>query len=188
MKVINDSEIKVSGDGLHVYFYCEVTAKTVLDLTMVLRELAQEIDSREAVNGVLRPPPVINLHINSPGGGLHSGLAAYDNIRSLTTPVRTLIEGSCCSAATFISLAGSHRVMGKRAIYLIHPISKFLGWSKAETFKEEKKNLDIAEKIIKKLYKRHSNLTKKEIEEILKTETIMTASECKRVGLIDDIL
>lgn len=59
------------------------------------------------------PGKDIQLIINSPGGYVTSGLAIYDTIKSISSPVSTLCTGFAASMASLILSAG---VKGKRFI------------------------------------------------------------------------
>src|SRR5215210_6484004 len=58
------------------------------------------------------PGKEIQLYINSPGGVVTAGLAIYDTMRHLTSPVRTLCVGMAASMGCFLLAAGAE---GRRA-------------------------------------------------------------------------
>ena len=53
----------------------------------------------------------ITLYINSLGGDVISGLAVYDFIRLMKSPVRTVCTGTAASMGAILFLAGEKRVM-----------------------------------------------------------------------------
>ena len=53
----------------------------------------------------------ITICINSPGGEVVSGLAVYDTIRMLKSPVRTVCIGTAASMGSILFLAGEKREM-----------------------------------------------------------------------------
>lgn len=62
----------------------------------------------------------ISLYINTPGGDVLSGLAIYDTIKLLKSPVRTICIGMAASMGSIILCAGTERVMLPHSKILIH--------------------------------------------------------------------
>src|SRR5215471_3023425 len=58
------------------------------------------------------PGKEIQLYINSPGGSVPSGLAIYDTIQHISSPVATTCVGMAASMGAFLLAAGAP---GKRA-------------------------------------------------------------------------
>lgn len=49
----------------------------------------------------------IELHINSPGGDVHDGLAIYNQLKQRKGTVHVIVDGLAASAASFIAMAAS---------------------------------------------------------------------------------
>lgn len=49
----------------------------------------------------------IELHINSPGGDVHDGLAIYNQLKQRSGDIHVIIDGLAASAASFIAMAAS---------------------------------------------------------------------------------
>ena len=62
----------------------------------------------------------ITLYINSLGGDVISGLAVYDFIKLMKSPVRTVCTGTAASMGAILFLAGEKRVMLPHTRLLIH--------------------------------------------------------------------
>lgn len=62
----------------------------------------------------------ITLYINSPGGEVVSGLAVYDYIQLMKTPVRTVCIGTAASMGAILFLAGQKREMLPHTRLMIH--------------------------------------------------------------------
>jgi ATP-dependent Clp protease protease subunit len=58
------------------------------------------------------PEQDINLYINSPGGGVHSGMAIYDTMQYVNADVATTALGMAASMGSFLLTAGAK---GKRS-------------------------------------------------------------------------
>ena len=66
------------------------------------------------------PGKPITFYINSPGGEVMSGLAVYDCIRLLSSPVRTVCIGTAASMGSLLFLAGEERLMLPHSQLMIH--------------------------------------------------------------------
>ncbi|MDE7288404.1 MAG: ATP-dependent Clp protease proteolytic subunit [Oscillospiraceae bacterium] len=62
----------------------------------------------------------ITIYINSPGGEVISGLAVYDYIKVMKSPVKTVCIGDAASMGAIIFLAGEKREMLPHTRILIH--------------------------------------------------------------------
>ena len=54
-------------------------------------------------------------------------------------------------------------------------------------FEDEMKNLNELTKKLKDIYKKKSNITKTQLDKILKTDILMPSNDCLKFGLIDEI-
>lgn len=131
----------------------------------------------------------ISMYINSPGGYCTAGLAIYDTMQYIKSPVHTMCLGMACSMASLL-LAGGHP--GKRsalpnAEVMIHQVSG--GALGQET------EIAIAARNIKKLRKRldeilahHTGLPVKKITRLTERDNYLTAEEAKELNIIDKVL
>ena len=62
----------------------------------------------------------ISIYINTPGGNVSSGLAIYDIIKLLKSPVRTICVGMAASMGSIILCAGTERMILKHGKVLLH--------------------------------------------------------------------
>jgi len=175
-------DIKVVDNN--IYFYCGVSTKSILDLTLKLRELGHKL-LKQAVDSSTKPPDIY-LHINSPGGSLIAAKAAIDAIIESPVPVVTIVEGWAASAGTLMSVTGSKRYIKKNAVMLIHQLSAGF-WGKMEEIKDEFKNLEQFMEWIKEIYGKHANIPKAQLRNLLKHDLILDANKCLEYGLVDEI-
>lgn len=64
--------------------------------------------------------PMMELHLNSPGGEVFDGLAIYNSIRQHKSQVHVYVDGLAASAASFIAQAGDKLIMARNAEMMIH--------------------------------------------------------------------
>jgi len=96
-------------ESREIFLTGPVDAGTMDQLIKQLLYLSRESAERE-----------ITLYINSPGGEVQSGLAAYDLLRLIKAPVRTVCVGAASSMGAILFLAGSRREMLPNARLMIH--------------------------------------------------------------------
>lgn len=131
----------------------------------------------------------IHLYINSPGGSIYAGLAIYDTIRILKSPVSTVAVGATMSMGTVILTAGA---TGKRyalphATVHMHPAGgKAVGYTEdvGIAYREQER----LQREIFQIVGRSSGHTAEEIEDSFRRDRFMTAAEAKEYGLVDAVL
>ena len=62
----------------------------------------------------------INIYINTPGGGVYSGLAIYDIAKLISAPIRTVCIGMAASMGVPLMLMGTERCATKHSRIMIH--------------------------------------------------------------------
>ena len=135
----------------------------------------------------------IYMYINSPGGSIIHGLAIYDTIKNIESPVYTICTGLAASMGSFLLSIGEkgHRGALKHSRILIHQplILANSGYAKresdlrksAESLNENRKELEniLAERTGQPLEKLHKDCER---------DNWMTAEEALAYGLIDKIV
>lgn len=177
-------EESIERDGNHIYFYSEVSRDSIFKLNMFLKE-AEEENLFQSMKYHIPVIPIF-LHINSFGGSVYAALSAIDVIKSSRVPVHTICEGAIASAGTLISVVGKKRYMRPNAHLLIHQLSSGF-WGKMSEIEDEYINLKALMKKIKRIYKDHCEIPKKELSEILKHDLWWDYEKCKEMGLVDGL-
>jgi ATP-dependent protease ClpP protease subunit len=175
-------EIKVVDNN--IYFLCDVNKYSIKELIINIKELTKKNQIIGITFGI--EPPPINLYINSEGGCLYSALSVVDLISTNIVNINTIISGVCISAATLISLSGHRRYIMENSYMLIHNISSDVS-GKMHELEEEMINLSELTNRLKSIYKKNSNITKTQLDKILKTDSLITSKQCLTYGLVDEI-
>lgn len=132
----------------------------------------------------------ITLYINSPGGEVISGLAVYDYIKLMKSPVRTVTIGDAASMGAIIFLAGEQREMLPHTRILIHdPSYGHLDVSGKKPH-EIQRGVDSLNKVRETLAEIISEKTGKGLEEIYgitAEDNYFTAEEAIEFGLATGI-
>lgn len=169
----------------HIYFYSSVGKSEILQLNKKMRELNNEL--LFTANVQEREPASIFLHINSYGGSIFDGLAAMDTVLSCRVPVVTLVDGCCASAATFISVVGSKRIIPQHGFMLIHQLSA-LTWGKYRELQDDNINFNKLMDTIKSIYGKYTKIPPDKIDEILSHDLWFDSKTCLEYGLVDKII
>ena len=133
----------------------------------------------------------ITLYINSPGGDVVSGLAVYDFINTLESPVRTVCIGTAASMAAIIFLAGKKREMLPHTRLMLH--DPFFASNRCEIKKshEMKMELDTLNEFrheLSEIIAKKTEKSAKKILEITANDTYFTAKQAVEFGLATGII
>lgn len=167
-----------------IFFYSGIDNDSILNLNTAIKKLERKLLKRAIdIDGY---SPVINLHIKSGGGDIFAGLSAMDHIASCRVPINTIADGMCASAATFLLMGGSTRYIRPSAYVLIHQLSSGF-WGKFEDLKNELESCEKFMKIIRGIYEEKANIPQKTLNSMMKRDIYITAKECLRFGVVDEI-
>ena len=70
-----------------------------------------------------KPGERIDIYINSPGGSVTSGLAMYNVMKNITSPIRTICCGMAASMGAVLLSSGDERVIMPDSRVMIHQAS-----------------------------------------------------------------
>ncbi|OZJ01721.1 ATP-dependent Clp protease proteolytic subunit [Bifiguratus adelaidae] len=136
------------------------------------------------------PEKPISLYINSPGGSVTAGLAIYDTMQYIQSPVSTLCNGQACSMGSLLLAAGEP---GKRyalpnASVMMHQPSGGAAGQASDIAIHAREILKTRERL-NKIYQKHTGLGELTvIEKMVERDYFMTAEEALKFGLIDQVL
>jgi len=135
------------------------------------------------------PDKEINFYINSPGGLVTSGMAIYDTIQYIKSPVATLCMGQAASMAALLLAAGSR---GKRfalphARILIHqPLGGFQGQA-TDVDIQAREILRLREEL-NEIMAKHTGQPIDRINRDTERDFYMSGQQAKEYGLVDDVI
>lgn len=168
-----------------IYFNDDITSDSVTLLNKELRHVEEKM-LRVGEMYRIQPPPIY-LYITTNGGDIYSAFSVIDCINQLKTEVYTVVDGFVASAGTLISLAGKKRFILPNAYMLIHELRSGV-WGKMSEITEEYENMKKLMDHLTDYYVKHTKLTKKTLEKILKKDSVWNAEECLRRGLVEETL
>ncbi len=181
-----DIDVNLKRNGNHLYFYDVINDQTSLGLISALLEVDADLNGRyDHIYSDERIP--IWLHIYSGGGQVFLSFAIIDQIKRLQSPVYSVVEGVCASAATVLSMGCARRYIMPNAFMMIHQVSSLM-WG---TVSQMEDDLYISSMLMEKLiafYKGHTHLRRKDIRHLLKRDSWFDATQCVELGFADAIL
>jgi ATP-dependent Clp protease protease subunit len=134
------------------------------------------------------PKKEIAMYINSPGGHVHSGLAIYDTMQYIRSPVSTACIGMAASMGALLLCAGEKgmRFSTPNSRIMVHQPS---GGFRGVATDIERHALDIisVKKRLNEIYVRHTGQPYEVVEKTLDRDSFMTASEAQAFGIVDKV-
>lgn len=134
------------------------------------------------------PEKPIAMYINSPGGVVTSGLAIYDTMQWIQSPVATVCMGTAYSMASFLLMAGEpgHRIALPNASIMVHqPSGGFQGV--ASDIERHAEDILKTKRRLQELYAKHCGRTYEEVARTLDRDHFMTAAEARAWGIVDQV-
>jgi len=137
------------------------------------------------------PDSPIKFYINSPGGVITSGMAIYDTMQFIQSPVHTIVMGQAASMGSFLAQAGEpgHRYILPNARHMIHqPSGGARGM--ASDIEISYKEIMFMKKKLTELYVYHNSKGKtyEQFEKDMDRDTFMSSAEAVDYGLADSIV
>jgi len=135
------------------------------------------------------PDKDIHLYINSPGGSVTAGMAIYDTMQYIKSPVSTICVGLAASMGAFLLAAGEKgkRLILPNAEVMIHQPS---GGAQGQAT-DIKIHADWIIRTREKLNKILSEKTAKPLEQVridTERDNFMSAEEALNYGIVDKII
>lgn len=135
------------------------------------------------------PEKDINIYINSPGGVVSAGLAVYDTMQYLKSPITTICIGQAASMGALLLASGSK---GKRfalpnARIMIHqPLGGAQG--QATDIEIQTKEILRVKKLLNEIMAKHTGQPLAKIEKDTDRDFYMSAQEAVEYGLVDEVI
>ena len=134
------------------------------------------------------PKKEIQMYINSPGGVVSSGLAIYDTMQYIRSPVITLCLGMAASMGSFLLMAGqkgSRIALPNARIMLHQPSGGYSG--KAQDIRRHAEDIIKTKRRLNEIYAKHTGQPIEVVEETLDRDHFMTAEEARDWGIVDKV-
>ena len=135
------------------------------------------------------PSKDIAFYINSPGGVVSAGLAIYDTMQYIRSPVSTVCIGQAASMGSLLLAAGAKdkRFALPNARVMVHQPSGGAQGQATDIEIQAREILTLRKKL-NEIYTRHTGQPVEAIEQKLERDTYMSADEAKAFGLVDQVV
>lgn len=134
------------------------------------------------------PKKDIAMYINSPGGIVSSGLAIYDTMQYIRSPISTVCIGQAASMGSLLLSAGEKgsRIALPNARVMVHQPSGGYRGVASDIERHAEEIIDL-KKRLNEIYVTHTGKTYEEIERKLDRDSFMTAEEARDFGIVDKV-
>jgi ATP-dependent Clp protease protease subunit len=135
------------------------------------------------------PKKPIAMYINSPGGMITSGLAIYDTMQFIKSPVATLCMGTARSMGSFLLMAGEpgqRAALPNASIHVHQPLGGYQG--QASDILIHAEEIRLTKRRITSLYAHHCGRAYEDVEKTLDRDFFMTAQEARNWGIVDSVI
>jgi ATP-dependent Clp protease protease subunit len=135
------------------------------------------------------PNKDIAFYINSPGGVVSAGLAMYDTMQYIRSPVSTVCIGMAASMGSLLLTAGEK---GKRfalpnsRIMIHQPSGGAQG--QATDIEIQAREILLLRRRLNEIYVKHTGQPLEIIEQRVERDTYMSAEDARDFGLIDEVV
>ncbi len=138
------------------------------------------------------PEKDINLYINSPGGMVTAGLAVYDTMQYIRSPITTICMGMAMSFGAVLLTSGKkgRRFALPNSRVMIHqPLLSGGGLSgQATDIKIEAAELVKTKRRLSEIMAKHTGQPLEKIEADMERNYYMSAEDAKAYGLLDEVI
>eukprot|EP00891_Asterochloris_glomerata_P002988 jgi/Astpho2/2988/fgenesh1_pm.00051_%23_8_t len=135
------------------------------------------------------PEKPISMYINSGGGIVTAGLAIYDTMQYVSSPITTLCMGQAASMASLLLCAGEtgQRMSLPNSRIMLHQPSGGAQGQASDIRIHTTEILRLRDRL-NELYMKHTGQDRSTIEATLERDTFKSAEEARDFGLIDDVI
>ena len=130
----------------------------------------------------------ISMYINSPGGSVSAGLAIYDTMNYIASPVETLVIGQAASMASLLLCAGApggRSALPNSRIMMHQPMGGTQG--QASDIAIQAEQIQRAKQRIIDIYAKHTRMHRDEIAHKIDRDFWLTPHEAMQHGLLDRV-
>jgi len=135
------------------------------------------------------PEKEIMLYLNSPGGSVSAGLAIYDTMQYVRSPIATMCVGGAASMAAVLLAAGKkgRRMALPNSRIMIHqPLGGVSG--QASDIEIHAKEILRLRELLNEILARHTGHDLAKVRVDTDRDFIMTAQQAAEYGIIDDVM
>jgi ATP-dependent Clp protease protease subunit len=183
--------VEQSGRGERAYdIYSRLLKERIIFVTgQVYDEMSALICAQLLFLEAENPEKDIVMYINSPGGVVTSGMAIYDTMRYIRSPVSTICLGQACSMGSLLLTAGTkgkRYALANARVMLHQPSGGAQG--QATDIEIQAREILKTRARLNQMYVEATGQTLSVIEDTMERDSFMSADEALAFGLIDHVI
>lgn len=129
----------------------------------------------------------IELHFNSPGGGVYDMIRLMDEIEAAPCQIKFVGSGIIASAATWVMCVCDHRALHKNTVVMIHDGSEGFIGSHTDSQIQALHTKKLQDRLYD-IFAANSRMPKAFYEDLCQRDTFLQAEEAVILGLADEVL
>ncbi len=171
------------------YFYNPLKTRTIICSSAIDDEVADRI-LKELLMLEQESNKPIRLIINSPGGQVSSGMAIYDFMQLIQSPVHTIVVGLAASMGSILLIGGASGCCSitVRSRVMIHQPLMQNVVAKASDLVITAEEIEKTKKLIATLYQKKTGKNLQKILKDIDQDHWFSAEEAVNYGLADNII
>lgn len=134
------------------------------------------------------PKKEIAMYINSPGGVVSSGLAIYDTMQYIRSPIQTVCIGQAASMGALLLAAGEEggRTCLPNSRVMLHQPSGGFSGTASDIERHAEEILELKHRL-NEIYAKHTGQSVENVEKALDRDNFMTPEEAQKFGIVDRV-
>ena len=149
-------------------------------------ESAQRICKQLFALDTVNHQPIM-IYIDSPGGDPSAGISIINAMKTVESPIVTIITGEACSTASDISIAGDKRACHETSSWMSHDLHAEIE-GKSIALKDQSEYITNYTKMLYDHLRKYTNLTEKDILKSKHGELYLFADDMLDKGIVDEII
>jgi ATP-dependent Clp protease protease subunit len=185
--------VKESAKGIERISIDEIlfASRELFLTTPIDAQTSNELIKQLMILEKLNPNEEVTLYINSPGGDVISGMAVYDYLCMMNSPIRTVCTGTAASMGAILFLAGDKREMLPHTEVMIHDPAYSGGdmsGKKPHELQRYVDNLKKTQELIVNVISERTGKDKKEVRRTTKLDSYFNVNEAIEYGLATGVV
>jgi len=135
------------------------------------------------------PDKEITIYINSPGGSITSGLAIYDTMQYVRSPVATVCVGMAASMAAWLLASGQkgmRKALPNSRVMIHQPLGGARG--QASDIEIHAREILYIRERMNKIMEKHTGQSAQKIKEDTERDRYLSAEEAVAYGIVDNVI
>lgn len=135
------------------------------------------------------PDKEITLYINSPGGSITAGLAIYDTMQYVRSPVATVCLGMAASMAAWLLASGQkgmRKALPNSRVMIHQPLGGARG--QASDIEIHAREILYVRERMNQIMEKHTGQTAQKIKEDTERDRYLSADEAVAYGILDAVI